>query len=720
MAVSPEDISPNTRDRTDPYILVNNQFVFTARPLQGFPRGQISLSDAHRNTARIAMTDIVNVELYDPFSEGNTVYMMSMDVNVSFAGRRTTDQQLDQDKLSEQVTRIYQNQIFAPGQQFLFDYQSYALRLEVKSTEVGNGDVMQQGQRIRDRRGILTTQTTINFFKSPNVTGPQVNIAASISRPAANALIQPDFKFEDMGIGGLDTEFKAIFRRAFASRVYPPGLMTKLGMKHVKGILLYGPPGTGKTLIARKIGQMFNAESIKVINGPEVLNKYVGASEENIRKLFAEAEKDQKEKGEESGLHLIIFDELDAVCKQRGSGAGGGTGVGDSVVNQLLSKLDGVEQLNNILLIGMTNRKDMIDDALLRPGRLELHVEISLPDEKGRQQILDIHTARWKGEKRLAPDVDIAELARLTKNFSGAEIEGLVRAASSYAMNRHIKAGTMASLKDDFLDMSLTMLDFMRALEEVKPAFGVNEESLADCFSSGIIHYSPTVGDILHQGEVYVEGVRASAQSNLLPVLIYGPPRSGKSALAAKMALDSGSPFIRLVSGADMIGYSESGKVAQLSKVFADAYKSTMSIIVLDAIEKLVSWSPIGPRFSNEIVNTLSYLLSRKPPPGRRLLILATTSHAEVLDHLQLSGEFAERIAVPYLSDVDELIRALVDSKAFGGDRRMQEEAVSRIGGVRLNVGIKDVLIQVDLAMHSEDPVRRFADKIVEISGRGE
>ena len=176
-----------------------------------------------------------------------------------------------------------------------------------------------------------------------------------------------------MGIGGLDKEFSAIFRRAFQSRIFPPGLIQNMGIQHVKGILLYGPPGTGKTLIARKIGQMLNAREPKVINGPEVLNKFVGQSEENIRKLFADAESEYKAKGDESDLHIIFFDELDAVCKQRGSGGGGGTGVGDSVVNQLLAKLDGVDQLNNILLIGMTNRKDMIDDALLRPGRLEVN-----------------------------------------------------------------------------------------------------------------------------------------------------------------------------------------------------------------------------------------------------------------------------------------------------------------------------------------------------------
>ncbi|KAH9467259.1 hypothetical protein Pst134EB_002281 [Puccinia striiformis f. sp. tritici] len=108
-----------------------------------------------------------------------------------------------------------------------------------------------------------------------------------------------------------------------------------------------------KTLMARQIGKMLNAREPKIVNGPEILNKFVGESEKNIRELFAEAEVEYKAKGDESGLHIIIFDELDAICKQRGS-TGGGTGVGDSVVNQLLSKMDGVDQLNNILIIGMT------------------------------------------------------------------------------------------------------------------------------------------------------------------------------------------------------------------------------------------------------------------------------------------------------------------------------------------------------------------------------
>ena len=222
------------------------------------------------------------------------------------------------------------------------DHKSFYLLFVVKTVQLIDltsdkpGDSSAPTVSSPQSRGILTRHTPMVFFKDAK---SNIKLKGSSKRPAANSILQPDFKFEDMGIGGLDTEFSAIFRRAFASRIFPPGLIEKLGIQHVKGILLYGPPGTGKTLIARQIGKMLNARPPKIINGPEVLNKYVGQSEENIRKLFAEAEKEYKDKGDESGLHIIIFDELDAVCKQRGSGAGGGTGVGDSVVNQLLSKV---------------------------------------------------------------------------------------------------------------------------------------------------------------------------------------------------------------------------------------------------------------------------------------------------------------------------------------------------------------------------------------------
>lgn len=137
--------------------------------------------------------------------------------------------------------------------------------------------------------GILTSQTDVTIMKAPD---SFIKLKASARKAPPNAILAPNFKFEDVGIGGLDSEFSAIFRRAFASRMIPRGLVEQLGIQHVKGILLYGPPGTGKTLMARQIGKMLNAKEPKIVNGPEILSKYVGASEENIRKLFADAEKE--------------------------------------------------------------------------------------------------------------------------------------------------------------------------------------------------------------------------------------------------------------------------------------------------------------------------------------------------------------------------------------------------------------------------------------------
>ncbi len=267
-----------------------------------------------------------------------------------------------------------------------------------------------------------------------------------------------------MGIGGLDKEFQEIFRRAFNSRRYPPHVIEKYGIKHVRGMLLYGPPGTGKTLIARQIAQALDCDKPKVVNGPEIFSKYQGESEKNIRELFADAEKDMKTKGDESSLHIIIFDEIDAICRQRGSTGNSGTGVQETVVNQLLSKMDGVDSLNNILVIGMTNRKDMIDEAMLRPGRLEIHLEIGLPDEKGRRQIFDIHTKHMRQNDLIASDVDFDALAAKTKNYTGAEIEAVCRGATSFALFKDLDMSVLGKKED------LKKSDPKAASKKTKPA----------------------------------------------------------------------------------------------------------------------------------------------------------------------------------------------------------------------------------------------------------
>lgn len=714
VAVSPFDFPPS-QVNSDSYVILNDLYVCTARTHDGFPQGHISLSDIQRSWAQISLQDTVYVKKYDPFEEGGPRYLGSLDADISFAGKKETETPYDQDELQQHFTKNYENQVLAPGQRVLMDYKSVKLLIVVKAIQLvdlsvekgsaGSGPSMSDARS----RGILTRQSQMNFFKDAK---SRVNLKASKRRPAANAIFTPDFKFEDMGIGGLDKEFSAIFRRAFASRIFPPGLIESMGIQHVKGILLFGPPGTGKTLIARRIGKMLNAREPKVINGPEVLNKYVGQSEENIRKLFADAEKEYKEKGDESGLHIIIFDELDAVCKQRGSGAGGGTGVGDSVVNQLLSKLDGVDQLNNILLIGMTNRMDMIDDALLRPGRLEVHMEISLPDEYGRVQILKIHTSKMRESGNLDRDVNLEELAHLTKNFSGAEISGLVRSATSFALNRHVKVGTLAGVSDDVDKMTVNRDDFEHAFDDVKPAFGVSEDEMQRCLRGGIIHFSQAIDGILNEASLIVKQVQEPESTPLFSTILYGPPGSGKTALAAKIALDSGYPLIKMCSPDNMIGFNESMKIEHMRRIFDDAYKSPLSVVLIDNIERIVEWVPIGPRFSNGVLQALMVLLKKEPPKGRRLLVLATTGERSVLQQLDVFTSFDSDIAVPNVMGHAELSFIMKQSGVFEDpDRAIQElREITRSDSV--GVGIKKILLGIETAKQDRDREGRFAQTI--------
>ncbi|RSL68263.1 hypothetical protein CEP53_002627 [Fusarium sp. AF-6] len=701
-AVSPDDFPPR-HDGSDLYVLLRGgqpagEYVVSAKPVPGFPSGCISLSDPQRSWAGITMRDQFTGEIYDPFGSGGKAYLGSLDLEIGFASpNKKTEVPYDEDELSKIFIDTYQNQVLSPGERILMDVRNVPLLIVVKTVgltdlAMSSDDSSKKVYREPHARGILTTQTRVLFHRDGK---GDFNLKPSMSKPNSNAILAPDFKFEDMGIGGLGDEFATIFRRAFASRVFPPGLVAKIGIPHVKGMLLYGPPGTGKTLIARQIGKMLNARPPKVINGPEVLNKYVGQSEENIRKLFADAEKEYKEKGDESSLHIIIFDELDAVCKQRGSGAGGGTGVGDSVVNQLLSKLDGVDQLNNILLIGMTNRKDMIDDALLRPGRLEVHLEISLPDEEGRLEILKIHTGKMRTNNLLDPNVDMEELAGLTKNFSGAEINGLVKAAASFAFSRHTEVGQLAAVKQDVANMKVKREDFMNALTEVRPAYGVSEQELEEAVRLGIIPYAPHINSTIQEMMRVVGMIKEDPNKFSTSVLFHGPKASGKTALAAHIAMQSGFPFVKMVTPADLVGYrDEFAKKDYLHKAFTDAYKSPASILILDDFERMIGWNPIGPRFSNVMLEALTTLLVSKPPKGHRLLIFVTTSKASVLKMLEIDMDFAKKVAVPAVSTLRDLATVLQESRVFNsGDVNATLNEIQRLtGSDRVGVGIKTVL----------------------------
>ena len=619
-AVSPQDFPPDPQGR-DHYILIQNQdrqeFVVIGRPTRGFPQGGISLSDPQRSWCSIGLRDQFYGQLYDPFGTGQPPYAGAVDVITSFASAREdkrTSQPFDEIALEKEARKVLNNQVLAPGQRVLLEIKNIPLLLVVQGVSLVNlGEDPASGKVFADPRvrGIVTQKTAIRFFKDPKDT---IEINAAREEMSTQSIFQAGFTFEDLGIGGLGDEFQTILRRAFNSRMISIDQAKKLGIKHVRGMLLYGPPGTGKTLIARQIGKMLNTREPKVINGPQILNKYVGQSEENVRKMFEDAQKEYDEKGDKSGLHLIIFDELDAVCKQRGSGAGGGTGVGDSVVNQLLSILDGVKPLNNILLIGMTNRKDMIDEALLRPGRLEVQLEISLPDGPGRLEILHIHTKTMGVNGSLSEDVDLGVIAERTKNYSGAELSGIVNSATSFALSRHIEIGAQPKMKKEAGRIRLRQDDFLKAVDEVRPAYGVAEDELSRSIEWEIIRFNEHIREVLKACSISARTVETDETTKFASILLHGPPGAGKTALAAQIALDSQFPFVQMLGPENLVNQvSEQAKISYINNVFEKANRSPLGIVILDDLTRLIEWSKIGSIYSNKILQTLIGRIISKP-----------------------------------------------------------------------------------------------------------
>jgi vesicle-fusing ATPase len=679
------------------------------------PKEEVALNGLQRRFLQLSLSTQVSIS---PFVPSSGIALAALEFTVDTLAKKKADpkskpKEIDTNRLAQTVLLVLEEQIMEPGRVMAIDFEGTKLELAVKHMETmkvskkkkkkeGEGEGEGEDTSASCKVGQLLGPTSVTFSKAEGgalfaFTGD--NIADGGGGGASN-LFTGDFDFVKLGIGGLDNEFNQIFRRAFASRIWPAHIIKQMGINHVRGMLLFGPPGCGKTLIARQIGKALNAREPKIVNGPEILNKFVGGSEEKIRELFAEAEKEQLEMGDNSMLHIVILDEMDAICKTRGS-VKDGTGVSDSVVNQLLSKIDGVDSLNNILLIGMTNRMDMIDDALLRPGRLEVHVEIGLPDEKGRNQILNIHTRNMQKANRITPDAlsKLPLLAGKAKNFSGAELEGLVKAASSYALTRCVDVKDLSKAPDS-KNLILQYADFERALGDVEPKFGAKATELKAFYRNGFVPYGDNFDMMMGTLERLVEQVRVSDRTPLMTVMLKGPPSSGKTAIAAKLAVDSGFPFVRLIAADEMIGYADSSKCQTIHKAFMDSYKSPLSIIFIDDIERIIDYVPIGPRFSNTVLQTLLILLKKIPPDdGRKLMVIGTTSCPELLEDLGLVSAFDVTQTVPLLEepkDVAEVLRVAA---------HMDEKAARSIAKALHNksIGIKKLLMIAEMAKQGSE-----------------
>jgi len=271
----------------------------------------------------------------------------------------------------------------------------------------------------------------------------------------------PEVHWED--IGGLE-KVKQKLREAVELPFRKPEIFESAGIRPTKGILLFGPPGTGKTLLAKAAATESEANFIAV-RGPELLSKWVGESERGIREIFRKAR--------QSAPCIVFFDEIDAIAPVRGSRLGD-SGVTERMVNQLLTEMDGIQSLKNVVVIGATNRLDIIDPALLRPGRFDQVIYIPPPDVEARYQIFQIHTRKMP----LAPEVDLKEFATRTEGYTGADIEALCREA---AMN---------AIREGMNPIIVTKKHFEEALKEVGPSLTLEDikyyEEMAKGFRRGL------------------------------------------------------------------------------------------------------------------------------------------------------------------------------------------------------------------------------------------
>ncbi len=263
----------------------------------------------------------------------------------------------------------------------------------------------------------------------------------------------PDVTWSD--VGGLE-DTKERLRETIQWPLEYPEVFEQMDMQAAKGVLLYGPPGTGKTLLAKAIANESQSNFIS-IKGPELLNKFVGESEKGVREVFSKAR--------ENAPTVVFFDEIDSIASERGQGYGD-SGVGERVVSQLLTELDGLEELEDVVVIATTNRPDLIDPALIRPGRLDRHVHVPVPDEEGRRKILEVHTR----DKPLADDVDLDRLARRTEGYVGADLEAVSREASMAASRKFIASVDPEDIGDTVGNVRVTAEHFEEAMTEVGPS----------------------------------------------------------------------------------------------------------------------------------------------------------------------------------------------------------------------------------------------------------
>ncbi len=469
-------------------------------------------------------------------------------------------------------------------------------------------------------------------------------------------------------VGGLRSEIKAM-REIVELPLRHPELFKRLGVDAHSGILLYGPPGCGKTLIAKVLASESEANMYS-INGPEIMNKYYGETEARLRDIFKEAK--------DKAPSIIFIDEIDAIAPKREEAYGD---VEKRVVAQLLALMDGLTERGNVIVLGATNRPESVDPALRRPGRFDREVEISVPNEDGRLEVLQIYTRGMPIDEK----IDLRELASELHGYTGADIKSLCREAAIKAIRRYLPEIDLESEKissEVLQTMGIKLIDFYDAMHEVVPTamreFYVERPKVLWQDVGGLNEIKKTLEDNLilamhDPGKFNKMGIRPPKGA-----LIYGPPGCGKTMLAMAFATESGANMI-LVKGPEILSKWVGESEKAVREIFRKAKASSPCVVIFDELDSLARHKSNEDGGVGETV--LSQLLTEiEEGVSSRVVVIGISNRPDLLDNSLLRTgrlDLVLYVSPPEEKGRLEIIKILTAKMPLASDVKLKEIAVS-------------------------------------------